>query len=77
MSYFSENPNDVGMTVIGGLTGQGDMTQEELDQKIESVKESLRAKKPVMMDEFWNKQKSDAIDELRDKHPSFKVGKDN
>ncbi len=77
MNYFSDNPRDIGITVIGGLTGQGDMTQAELDQKIEDVKESLRAKKPLIMDEFWNIQKSDAIDELREKHPPFKVGNDN
>lgn len=77
MNYFSDNPRDTGITVIGGLTGQGDMTQAELDQKIEDVKESLRAKKPLIMDEFWNIQKSDAIDELREKHPPFKVGNDN
>ena len=86
MNCFSDNPRDIGITVIGGLTGQGDMTQAELDQldqlnqldqKIEDVKESLRAKKPLIMDEFWNIQKSDAIDELREKHPPFKVGNDN
>lgn len=39
MNYFSDNPKDVGITVIGGLTGHGDTTQAELDQKIEDVKE--------------------------------------
>ena len=73
MSYFSDNPRDIGITVIGGLTGLGDMTQAELDQKIEDVKASLRAKKPLIMDEFWDTQRSDAIDELRKKHPPFKV----
>lgn len=77
MNYFSDNPRDIGITVVGGLTGQGDMTQAELDQKIEDVKESLRAKKSLIMDEFWNIQKSDTIDELREKNPPFKVGNNN
>jgi hypothetical protein len=34
-------------------------------------------KKPLIMDEFWNAQKSDLINELREKHPPFKVGNDN
>lgn len=77
MNFFSDSPREIGITVSGGLTGQGDMTQAELDQKIEDVKGSLCAKKPLIMDEFWNIQKSDAIDELREKHPPFKVGNDN
>lgn len=77
MTYFSDNPRDIGITVIGGLTGLGDMTQAELDQKIEDVKESLRAKKPLIMDELLDTQKSDAIDELREKHPPFNVGNDS
>lgn len=74
MSYFSDNPSDIGITVIGGVTGHGDMTQAELDQKIEDVKKSLRAKKTLIKDEFWDKQKSDAIDELRENHPPFRSG---
>lgn len=77
MNYFSDNPRDIGITVIGGLTGQGDMTQAELDQRIEDVKEFLGSKKPLIMDEFWNIQKSDTIDELREKNPPFKVGNNN
>lgn len=77
MNCFSDNPRDIGITVIGGLTGHGDMTQAELDQKIEDVKESLRAKKPLIMDEFWDTQKSDAIRQLHEKHPPFKVGNNN
>lgn len=77
MNYFSDNPSDIGITVIGGVTGLGETTQLELEQKIEGVKESLRVKKPLIMDEFWNTQKSDLINELREKHPRFKVGNDN
>lgn len=77
MNYFSDNPSDIGITVIGGLTGNGDMTQAELDQKIEGIKESLRVKKPLIMDEFWNTQKSDLMNEMREKHPPFKAGSDN
>lgn len=77
MNYFSDNPSDIGITVIGGVTGLGETTQLELEQKIECVKESLRVKKPLIMDEFWNTQKSDLINELREKHPPFKVGNDN
>lgn len=65
MNYFSDNQKDIGITVIGGLTGHGDMTQAELDQKIEDIKELLHAKKPLI------------IDELREKHPTFRVGNNN
>ena len=74
MNYFSTNPNDVGITVVGGTTGLGETTQEEIEQKIESVKESLRVKKTQIDDEFWTTQKSDLIDELHETHPNFKVG---
>lgn len=74
MSYFSNNPRDVGITVIGGLTGHGDMTQAELDQKIEDIKESLRVKKPLMMEEYLNANNSDTINELHEKYPPFKAG---
>lgn len=48
---FSTDPRDVGITVVGGLTGNGDMTQSELDQKVEAVKESLRPT-PLIKESF-------------------------
>ena len=74
---YSDNPNDLGITVIGGVTGLGKTTQSELEQKMEDVKKSLREKKPLIMDEYWNTQKSDLIDDLREKHPPFKMGNEN
>lgn len=59
MNYFSDNPSDMGIAVVGGVTGLGETTQLELEQKIEAVKESLRVKNPLIMDKFGNTQKSD------------------
>lgn len=42
--WFNTNPKDVGITVIGGLTGLGTMNQAELDEKIEAMKQALRTK---------------------------------
>ena len=44
---YSNDPRDIGTTVVGGLTGNGNMTQAELDQKIEATKESFRAKTSI------------------------------
>ncbi|HFG7030876.1 TPA: hypothetical protein ACGIK9_003375 [Acinetobacter baumannii] len=42
--FYNTNPKDVGITVIGGLTGLGTMTQAELGKKVEAVKQVLRNK---------------------------------
>lgn len=67
MNIYSDNPDDLGITVIGGTTGLGDTTQLELIRKMERVQGSLREKHPVVMDEYWNARKSTALDELREK----------
>jgi|GEM_PF-6046912 len=75
MNIYSTNPDDVGITVIGGTTGLGDMTQQDLEKKMEQIKQSFRANKTLIQDEFWNGKKSESINELREKNPSFQVGK--
>ena len=40
-NIWTTNPKERGITVIGGLTGLGDMTQTELDKNINSIKKAL------------------------------------
>lgn len=70
---YSTNPDDLGISVISGTTGLGEITPQELEKKVEDTKENLRSKKNIIMDEFWTAPKSDAIDELREKNPPFKM----
>lgn len=72
MSCYSDNPSDIGITVVGGCTGLGETTHLEIEQKLEAIKDSLRGKRLFNVDEFVNDQKSNLIKGLREKNPPFK-----